>query len=351
MKAREDPFIELEIEQGDAVRTVLLSGTDLSVGRHDECDLVLKVDGLSRWQFRLYCDSGAWWAERHPQSSQDTWVDDTPLDAPRRLVHGTVIECASIRLTVGTSRVPARGRALQGPASRAAPPSEPPPARPDAPAMHVPTTTVDFDDGDWAGAGPDPRAVAAEAAARHERLRRTIVLGSGITLIAVFSAYLLWPEPPPPPPPAAPEKDLCELPFLVDMPAVCAAPPECARLASESLARARRIIETAQADPARRWDALSEARSAILMGEKADGLFSEDQMRAAAEIADRVSRSLKSLCLDVRYQKSVALRAGRYREAQAACRTLLAHIPDPKDPRFGWARECIADVEKMASQP
>jgi hypothetical protein len=87
------------------------------------------------------------------------------------------------------------------------------------------------------------------------------------------------------------------------------------------------------------------------MGEKAPGLFSEDQLQAAAQIAGRVSGSLKSLCLDVRYQKSVALRAGRYREAQQACRTLLAHIPDPKDPRYGWARECIADVEKMASQP
>jgi len=351
VKAREDPFIELEIEQGDAVRTVLLSGTDLSVGRHDDCDLVLKVDGLSRWQLRLYCDSGAWWAERHPQSSQETWIDDTPLEAPRRLLHGTVIECARIRLTVGTCRVPARGLAPQGSATWGALPPEAKPARPDAPALHAPASTVDFDDGDWAGAGPDPRVVAAEAAARRERLRRAIVLGSGGTLIAVFSAYLFWPAPPPLPPPAAPEKDLCELPFLVDMPAVCAAPPECARLASESLARARRIIETAQADPARRWDAISEARSAILMGEKADGLVSREQMRAAAEIADRVSRSLKSLCLDVRYQKSVALRAGRFREAQTACRALLAHIPDPKDPRFGWARECIADVEKMASQP
>ncbi len=346
MKAREDPFIELEIEQGDAVRTVLLSGTDLSVGRHDDCDLVLKVDGLSRWQFRLFCDAGAWWVERHPQSSQDTWVDDTPLDAPRRVAQGTVIECASLRLTVGTSRVPARGRGPTAPTPRSAPPSEPAPA-----PTHAPQSTVDFDDGDWEGAGPDPRVVAAEAAARRERTRRTLVLGSGVTLIAIFSAYLLWPEPPPPPPPVAPEKDLCELPFLVTTPAVCAAPPECARLASESLARARRVIETAQADPARRWDALSEARSAILMGEKAPGLFSEDQLQAAAQIAGRVSGSLKSLCLDVRYQKSVALRAGRYREAQQACRTLLAHIPDPKDPRYGWARECIADVEKMASQP
>jgi hypothetical protein len=134
----------------------------------------------------------------------------------------------------------------------------------------------------------------------------------------------------------------------VSTPAVCAAPPECGRLASEQLAKARRVIETAQADPARQWEALAAARAAVIMGEKSEGVFSPDQLHAAAQIAERVSNTLKGVCRDMRHQKSVALRNGQFREAIQACRRVLAHVPDPGDPRYAWARECIADVERMA---
>ncbi len=352
-----EPRIELTVEHRGTRHEVTLEGRLHVVGRHDDCDLVLKLDGISRRHFQIGFDGRAWFVERHPEASQPVYLEGQEVTGQAALESGDVLTLAGVQVTVrplgGSSmdtliQSPRRGgaKAAPAPSPRSAPP----------PAMHPPLEaeapqgrpTVDFDEADWARDGLDTRAQAAAEAARRERLRRNAVLGGGILAIVGLGAYLLWPEPPPPAPPAPPEKDLCELPFVVSTPAVCAAPPECGRLASEQLAKARRVIETAQADPARQWEALAAARAAVIMGEKSEGVFSPDQLHAAAQIAERVSNTLKGVCRDMRHQKSVALRNGQFREAIQACRRVLAHVPDPGDPRYAWARECIADVERMA---
>ncbi len=363
----DEPSIELTVEHRGNRQVVTLEGPRHVVGRHDDCDLVLKLDGVSRRHFLLVCEARSWFVERHPESSQPLYLEGRVVSGRTAIQSGDVLTLAAVEVTLhplgGTSmdtliQSPGRTQARGNTRRAASPPDTPAPPPRSAPPAPMPVhaeseapqgrPTVDFDEADWSRQGLDTRAQAAAEAARRERTRRNAVLGVGALAIVGLSAFLLWPEAPPPAPPAAPEKDLCELPFVVSTPAVCAAPPECGRLASEQLAKARRVIETAQADPARQWEALAAARAAVIMGDKSEGLFSRDQMHAAAQIAERVSNALKGVCRDMRHQKSVALRNGQFREAVQACRRVLAHVPDPGDPRFAWARECIADVERMA---
>lgn len=427
------PFIELEVVHAGLRRRYRLEGTPLAIGRHDECDLPLKVEGVSRYHLRLLFDGSAWRAEPHPGATQPTSCNGYPLRGPRALEPGDVLQCADVQIavvtvpaamaafdtdeptehmaagsadqptrqmaTVGdagptrptatrgdggptrervagdddgpTRQVPTRGGAtLELPAhggapvravpSRVTPPPVfeeptlrmPPPS--EEPTVQMPTREqaadgglVDFvDDGLGGEAPPVAPPRAAEEAARRERRRKAYVFGGAGVVVVASLAVLLWPKPPPPAEAPKAAEDLCAIAFEVEQPAPCAAAPECARRASEALARAQRVLETAKSDATRQFEALTQARAAIVLGKASGGAFDDMQIRAAAEVARTISDGLKRLCADARMAKSVALREGRYADAARICRRLLEHVPNPKDPRHGWARECVAEMEQ-----
>jgi hypothetical protein len=68
---------------------------DITLGRGDECDIVLPERQISRQHLRIYRDGDAYYAE-DLGSSNGTWVNNEPLKESRRLYDNDVIKVAMV---------------------------------------------------------------------------------------------------------------------------------------------------------------------------------------------------------------------------------------------------------------
>ncbi|TNE91465.1 MAG: FHA domain-containing protein [Deltaproteobacteria bacterium] len=80
-------------------RYTVLDGSELSIGRSDENNIVLTEDGVSRFHARLHNDNGALWL-RDAGSRNGVFVNDLRVTDHHALRVGDVIRIAETEFTV-----------------------------------------------------------------------------------------------------------------------------------------------------------------------------------------------------------------------------------------------------------
>jgi len=115
-------MIELRIEddQGNEIRKQVLEGDEILIGRARGSQIALQSSTVSSKHARLYRDNGQWLVSDE-QSTNGTFLNGRPVEAPSRVSDGDQIEVGAFRIWLLSGAPPPAAAVPQGDAKEAKP--------------------------------------------------------------------------------------------------------------------------------------------------------------------------------------------------------------------------------------
>ena len=99
LTTREVPSIRLGVKDGDAVRTLHFSGSDICIGRDPTCDCTLSTEKVSANHATLTFHHNQWWVE-DLDSTNGSYLNDELLTVPVVIANGDHLRCGDVELTI-----------------------------------------------------------------------------------------------------------------------------------------------------------------------------------------------------------------------------------------------------------